>query len=190
MHFNNQCRNGIASLLQDGTKKSAQPGFVSAGGSSGGANANSQPDRTVPLSVAPSTAGRPRTGQQAPTATRGRPRTRTRLSRTREVEVRAAAADNGTRLSATLAPDERAAPVAPLWETEAANDARRRWEDNIEELVQQSNALLQQMHQMITDKFAGDNVGPRSNNLGHDDDVLLFPQMSHVTAMDQLGGDI
>ena len=46
------------------------------------------------------------------------------------------------------------------------------------------------MHQMITDKFAGDNVGPRINNLRHDDDVLLFPQMSHVTAMGQLGGDV
>ena len=57
------------------------------------------------------------------------------MSRNREVEVRAAAVDNGTRLSGTLEPDERAAPVAPLWETEAANDARRRWEDNIEERV-------------------------------------------------------
>ena len=72
---------------------------------------------------------------------------------------------------------------------EAANDARRRWEDNIEERVQQSNNLLQQMHQMIADKFAGDNIGPRIDNLVNVD-VPPFPQMSPVTAMDQLGGDV
>ena len=60
--------------------------------------------------MAPPTTERPRTGQQAPTATRGRPRTQTRLSRTREVGVRAAGVDNGTRLSGTFAPEERAAP--------------------------------------------------------------------------------
>ena len=147
------------------------------------------PTQTRSQTVAPSTTERPQTGQQAPSATRGQPRTRTRLSRTREVEVRAAAADNGTRLSRTLAPDERAAPVAPLWETEATNDASRRLEDSIEERVQQSNTLLQQMHQMITDKCAGDNVGPRIGNLMHDD-VSPFPHMSHVTAMGQLGGDV
>ena len=145
--------------------------------------------RTRSWTVAPSATERPRTGQQAPTATRGRPRMRTRLSRTRDMEVRDAAVHHGTRLSGTLAPDARAAPVAPLWETEAANDARRWWEDSIEDRVQQSNNLLQQMHQMISDKFAGDNVDHRINNLVNDD-VPPFPQISHVAAMDQLGGDV
>jgi len=122
----------------------------------------------------------------APAATRGRPRMRTRLSRPRDVEVRAAAVDNGTRLSGTFAPDER---VAPLWETEAANDARRRWENSMEERVQQPHNLLQQIHQMISDKFAGDNVDPSVDNLVHVD-IHPFPQTSHVTAMEQFGGDI
>ena len=101
----------------------------------------------------------------------------------------AAAVDNGTRVSGKLAPDERAAPVAPLWETDAANDAPRRWEVNIEERVQHSNTYLQQMHEMITDKFAGDYVGPRMDKLVHDD-VPPFPHMSHVTARDQLAVDM
>ena len=148
-----------------------------------------EPTRTRSRTVAPSAAERPRTGQQTPTATRGRPRTRTRLSRNREEEVRDAAVHNGTRLSGTLAPDARAAPVAPLWETEPANDARRRWEDSIEDRVQQSNNLLQQMHQMMSDRFAGDNVAHGGDNLVNDD-VPPFPQMSHVTAMGQLEGDV
>ena len=41
--------------------------------------------------------------------------------------------------------------------------------------------------QMITDKFAGDNVGSRIDNLGHDD-VTPFPHMSQETVVDQLGG--
>ena len=158
-------------------------------GSSRSVAAVVEPTRTRSRTLAPSATERPHTGQQAPTATRGRPRTRKRLSRTREVEVRDAAVHNGTRLSGTLAPDARAAPVAPLWETEAANDARRRWEDSIENRVQQSNNLLRQMHQMISDKFAGDNVDHIGDHLVNDY-VLPFPQMSHVTAMDQLGGDV
>jgi len=113
-------------------------------------------------------------GQQVPTATRGRPRTQTCLSRTREVEVRDAAVDNRTRFSGMLAPDEWATPVAPLWETEAANDTCRQWEDSIEERMQQSNNLLQQMHQMISDKFAGDNLDPRIDNLMNDDVPPFF----------------
>ena len=45
------------------------------------------------------------------------------------------------------------------------------------------------MHEMITDKCAGDFVGPRMDKLVHDD-VPPFPHMSHVTARDQLGGDM
>ena len=178
LHLNKQCRNGNAYLLQDGTKKSAQPGFVSVGGSSGGANANSQSDSgTIGC-------GAPTDGPADANCY-----SRTRLSRNREEEVRDAAVHNGTRLSGTLAPDARAAPVAPLWETEPANDARRRWEDSIEDRVQQSNNLLQQMHQMMSDRFAGDNVAHGGDNLV-DDDVPPFPQMSHVTAMGQLEGDV
>ena len=46
-----------------------------------------EPTQTRSRTVAPATTERPRTGQQSPTATRGRPRTRTRLSRTRQVEI-------------------------------------------------------------------------------------------------------
>ena len=76
--------------------------------------------------------------------------------------------------------------TAPLLETAAQMTARQQWELSIEERVEQTNQLLQEMHRMLTDQHTNhlnpDIVAPHVNS-----GVLAppIPQLSRVTASAQ-----
>ena len=76
--------------------------------------------------------------------------------------------------------------TAPLLETAAQMTARQQWELSIEERVEQTNQLLQEMHIMLTDQHTNhlnpDIVAPHVNSGVL---ALPIPQLSRVTASAQ-----
>lgn len=136
--------------------------------------------------VGPTTTDRSMLIQQ-PLPARGRPRTRAGRSAAARSQQSGVQTDAG--YSATRDTDLWDATAAPLLESEAATVARRRWEEAMEDRVQQSNNLLQQMHQMLTEQRK-DPIGLTSDDHVVGECVTVSPQLTHVTALGQPVGNV
>lgn len=76
--------------------------------------------------------------------------------------------------------------AAPLLESVAATTARQRWEETVEQRLQQSHQLLQEMHQMMSEQRDNVTAMPQSNG------AEFMPQLDDLTqemaSSGQVGG--